>query len=106
MHLDLFPVEINRADKEMLLRVPGFGIRSVNKILRARRYKAISILDLHKIKISLKRARYFITVRGRRIEETKLNYEYMESTMLALEKPKPGTQPTLFDQIQTNTGEI
>jgi putative DNA modification/repair radical SAM protein len=105
-NLHLFPVEINRADREMLLRVPGLGARSVSKILRARRVKALSPLDLETMKISLKRARYFITVGGRTVKKTALAYEHLESTLLALEKPKVGTQPSLFDAFQTNTGEI
>lgn len=105
-NLHLFPVEVNRADRETLLRVPGFGTRSVSKILRARRAKALRPDDLETMKISLKRARYFITVGGRAVKKTALAYEQLESTMLSLEKPKAGTQPSLFDVLQTNTGEI
>ncbi|MEY3091091.1 MAG: hypothetical protein RL113_1407 [Pseudomonadota bacterium] len=105
-NLHYFPIEINRADRERLLRIPGFGIRSVNKILRARRQKRLTSKDLIAMKISLKRARYFITADGKRIEETQLRYEHLETQMLALEKPKPGTQPTLFDSFQSSTGEI
>lgn len=105
-NLHLFPVEVNRADKEMLLRVPGFGARSVSKILRARRVKPLNASSLETMKISLKRARYFITVGGKTVKQTALQYEQLESTMLALEKPKAGSQPSLFDMFQTNTGEI
>lgn len=105
-NLHQFPVEINRADKETLLRVPGFGTRSVSKILKARRVKPLSSSDLETMKISLKRARYFITVGGRTVKKTMLQYEQLESAMLSLEKPKAGSQPSLFDVIQSNTGEI
>jgi putative DNA modification/repair radical SAM protein len=105
-NLHLFPVEVNRADKEMLLRVPGFGTRSVSKILRARRVKPLNTSSLETMKISLKRARYFITVGGKKIQNTILKYDQLETTMLLLEKPKAGAQPSLFDMIQTNTGEI
>ncbi len=105
-NLQHFPIEINKADKEMLLRIPGLGIRSVGKILRARRQKRLSAADLHTMKISLKRVRYFITVDGRPVEQTALRYERIESTMLSLDKPKAGTQPSLFDFVQSNTGEI
>ncbi|MBD3790037.1 MAG: putative DNA modification/repair radical SAM protein [Campylobacterales bacterium] len=101
-----FPVEINRADRETLLRVPGLGVRSVNKILRARRQKLLLARDLDTMKISLKRARYFITAGGSPIDQTELRYERLESKMLALEMPKPGTQPSLFDIIQSTTGEL
>lgn len=105
-NLQHFPIEVNKAEKEMLLRIPGLGIRSVGKILRARRQKRLSAVDLQSMKISLKRARYFITVDGRPVEQTALRYERIESTMLALDKPKAGTQPSLFDFVQSNTGEI
>jgi len=105
-NLQYFPVEVNRADKETLLRVPGFGARSVSKILRARRAKALRPSDLETMKISLKRARYFITVGGKTVKKTMLQYEQLESTLLSLEKPKAGTQPSLFDVVQTNTGEL
>lgn len=105
-NLHLFPVEVNRADRETLLRVPGFGMRSVAKILRARSAKALRASDLENMKISLKRARYFITVGGKTVKKAMLQYELIESKMLALEKPKAGTQPSLFDVVQTNTGEL
>jgi len=105
-NLHLFPIEVNRADRETLLRVPGFGSRSVSKILRARRAKALRASDLETMKISLKRARYFITVGGKTVKKIPLQYEQLESTILALEKPKAGTQPSLFDVVQTNTGEL
>ncbi len=105
-NLHFFPVEINRADRETLLRVPGFGTRSVSKILRARRTKLLRPSDLEVMRISLKRARYFITVGGKTVKKTALAYEQLESTMLSLEKPKAGAQPSLFDVVQTHTGEI
>ena len=105
-NLHFFPVEINRADRETLLRVPGFGTRSVSKILRARRAKLLRPSDLEVMRISLKRARYFITVGGKMVKKTALAYEKLESTMLSLEKPKAGAQPSLFDVLQTHMGEI
>jgi len=105
-NLHHFPLEVNKADKEMLLRVPGFGARSVSKILRARRNKLLTHVDLEMMNISLKRARYFITIGGKTVHKTVLKYESLESTMFALEKPKAGTQPSLFDVVQSHTGEI
>jgi len=64
-HLELFPVEINRADYEMLLRVPGIGVRSAKKIISARRVKSLNHDDLKKLGIVLKRARFFITCNGK-----------------------------------------
>jgi len=64
-HLELFPVEINRADYEVLLRVPGIGVRSAQRIVTARRQGHLSIDDLPLLGVVLKRARYFITALGR-----------------------------------------
>ncbi len=63
-HLELFPVEINTVDYEMLLRVPGIGLLSAQKIIFQRRVATIRYEDLKKIGVVLKRARYFITVNG------------------------------------------
>lgn len=64
-HLDLYPVEINRADFETLLRVPGIGIVSAKKILAARRYCTVTHDMLKKMRISLKKSVYFITCGGK-----------------------------------------
>lgn len=105
-NLHLFPVEVNRAERETLLRIPGFGVRSVQKILRARRKTWLVPNDLLTMKISVKRAQYFITVGGRRIERNLPAYESLETRLLALEKPLQAPQPTLFDQTATLTGEL
>jgi putative DNA modification/repair radical SAM protein len=60
-----FPVEVNRAEYEALLRVPGLGVRSAKRILAARRVHSLGFDDLKKIGVVLKRARYFITCGGR-----------------------------------------
>lgn len=64
-HLDLFPVEINQADYQILLRVPGIGVKSAQRILAARRTGKITYFDLKKFGTALKRARYFITCQGK-----------------------------------------
>ncbi|WP_138203597.1 putative DNA modification/repair radical SAM protein [Haloimpatiens lingqiaonensis] len=64
-HLELFPIEINKAPREMLLRIPGIGVRSVNRILSIRRVHSIKVEDLKKIGVVLKRAKYFITCEGK-----------------------------------------
>ena len=60
-HLDTFPVEINRASYQTLLRVPGIGYKSAQRIVAARRDTALTYDDLKKIGVVLKRALYFIT---------------------------------------------
>ncbi|HOV69604.1 MAG TPA: putative DNA modification/repair radical SAM protein, partial [Clostridia bacterium] len=60
-HMDLFPVEVNRAPREMLLRVPGIGVRSVDRILTSRKVGKLDFSGLKKLGVVLKRAQYFIT---------------------------------------------
>ena len=64
-HLDQFPVEINKASYEMILRVPGIGVTGARRICRARRYAILDFNDLKRMGIVLKRAMYFITCSGR-----------------------------------------
>ena len=60
-HPEAFPVDINRADYEMLLRVPGLGVKSAKIILTARRYSRLGTSLLKQIGVVLKKAQYFIT---------------------------------------------
>ena len=64
-NMHLFPVEVNRAPLEMLLRVPGIGGRSAQKIMQARRYTTLNFEHLKKMRVVLKRARHFITANGK-----------------------------------------
>jgi len=59
-NLSYFPIDINRADKIMLARVPGLGMQSVHKIISARRFRKLNWEHLKKIGVALNRARYFI----------------------------------------------
>ncbi len=60
----LFPVDVNRADREMLLRVPGFGTRTVGRILATRRHRSVRWEDLTRMGANLKSARSFISLPG------------------------------------------
>ncbi|MCI8504941.1 MAG: putative DNA modification/repair radical SAM protein [Lachnospiraceae bacterium] len=76
-HLEYFPVEIMRADYEMLLRVPGIGAKSARRIYNARRFGSLDFPDLKRMGVVLKRAHYFITLGGRqmfpvRLEENRI----------------------------------
>lgn len=64
-HPEQFPVEVNRADYELLLRVPGIGVRSARRILRARRTGPLHGEDLGRLGVVMKRARWFLTAGGR-----------------------------------------
>ena len=63
--IDRFPLEINKASYEELLRVPGIGVESARKIVRARRNHRLGFDDLKTLRIGLKRAGWFITCNGR-----------------------------------------
>ena len=62
---ELFPIEINTADDQMLARTPGIGLKSAYKIIKARRYGNLTIENLKAMRIPLKRAIHFITVGGK-----------------------------------------
>ena len=64
-NIHLFPVEINSAPYEMLLRVPGIGVVCAKRIYRARKVSALDFEDLGKLRVVLKRAAYFITCKGK-----------------------------------------
>lgn len=63
-HLDVFPIEVNTAPYEVLLRVPGIGVRGAQSIVRARRTTTLRERELRKLGIAYKRARFFITCNG------------------------------------------
>lgn len=61
---DRFPVDVNKADRETLLRVPGFGTKTVNGLLSARRHRRVRLEDLTRLGVSLKKVRPFIVAEG------------------------------------------
>lgn len=64
-NLHLFPIEVNTAPFETLIRIPGIGIRGAKKIVSARRLAYLDFTDLKKLRIVLKRAQYFILCKGK-----------------------------------------
>ena len=68
-NLDFFPIEINRADYETLLRIPGIGAKTARRIIENRRSRSLNMESLRRIGAVLKRARYFITAAGSFIEQ-------------------------------------
>jgi len=98
-HLEHFPIEINHACKEELIRIPGIGIRSAHKILAARRYRALDEEALKALGVQLKRARLFITAKGRYLGRVRFDGDILEQSLLQQRSntPKP-IQPTLFQE--------
>lgn len=124
-HLERFPVEINKADMQMLLRVPGIGVKSAQRIVAARRYANLTFADLKKIGVVLKRALYFVTCNGRMMYPVKLDEDYIVRNLTdEKERVRFGSdgmsyrQMSLFDdgsfvrplsvteQLQTAAGQI
>lgn len=99
-NLHLFPLDINKADYEMILRVPGIGVRSAQKIIAARRFKSLGWENLRKLGISLNRARYFILCKDRTLETKEYSPETLRHLVLSSGNSKFsglwGTQTSLF----------
>ena len=110
-HLEYFPVEVNRAPYEMLLRVPGLGYRSAGRIVRARRLGTLDFQDLKKIGVVLKRAMYFLTCKGRMMYPVKLEQNYIARNLLDAGERLPQEvrgmtyqQLSLFDDVRFGGG--
>ncbi len=101
-HPEFFPVEVNTASLEELLRVPGVGTVSAKRILYARRARKLEHEDLKKMGVVMKRAQYFITCKGRALEGLKLQQESILRNLIAAERASlPGMemeQLSLFTQ--------
>ncbi|MFO7294927.1 MAG: putative DNA modification/repair radical SAM protein [Caldicoprobacter sp.] len=102
-NLHLFPVEVNSADYEMLLRVPGIGVRSAKRIIAARRYSSIDFETLKRFGVVLKRARHFITCRGkfygeRNIDELTL-YQMLKPSSSQSSGAKPSSEQLTFSSL-------
>lgn len=76
-HLDEFPIEVNRASIDKLLRIPGIGVKSAQRIVSARRSVKLTFPDLKKLGVVMKRAVYFITCGGKMMYPTRLEEDYI-----------------------------
>lgn len=107
-HPELFPLEVNTAPLEALLRVPGIGGRSAYKITEARRYTALTFEDLKKMRVVLKRAKHFITCKGKYFgAQDERAVQYLLATE---ERQERAEQLSLFSTRETAlsalTGEL
>ena len=103
-NLQHFPVEINKADYNTLLKVPGIGVISAKRIITARREFNLTFENLKKFGIVLKRARYFITCNGKYYDPIKhFNENFIAQNLLFLERTSTPSlnyvQTSLFDNI-------
>ena len=91
-HRESFPVDLNRAPKEMLLRVPGLGVRSVQRLLQTRRTRQLRVDDLSRLKVPLKNVLPFITVPGAAARNG-LDDEHLTARL----RSRPEQQSLMFD---------
>ena len=102
-HPEYFPVEVNTADYETLLRVPGVGVTSARRIVTARRAGPLRVEDLKKLGVVMKRAQYFLVCRGRRPEGLRFSEDSLLRNLIAAEGgalPQPEMeQLSLFDGL-------
>ena len=102
-HMEQFPVEVMRADYEMLLRVPGIGPVSARRIISARRTTHLRFEDLKKLGVVLKRAQFFITCCGRMRSGLHFSAATLVQQLAAIEQgqlPDETTQQlSLFDSV-------
>ena len=96
-NLHEFPVDVNTADKRMLARIPGLGMRSVHKILNARRFRRLNWEHLKKIGVALNRAKYFMVCDSNQFEKRDLTSEKIKGFILQNSNSKYRT--TLSNQL-------
>lgn len=109
-NINNFPMEVNKVSYDELLRIPGIGVRSARRILTARKVHSLSFEDLKKIGVVLKRAKYFITCKGKYYGDVSFNDEKIRTRLLYMDKPKiddeNSSQLSFFDNIYTNSNNI
>lgn len=102
-NINNFPMEINKVSYDELLRIPGIGVRSARKIMMARRVHSLSFEDLKNIGVVLKRAKYFITCKGKYYGDVSFNDEKIRTRLLYMDKPKVddenSEQVSFFDNV-------
>jgi putative DNA modification/repair radical SAM protein len=84
-HREQFPVDVNRADREMLLRVPGLGVKSVNRIVASRRHRSLTLDDVGRLAASLRKVRPFIITSDHR-PTLILDWQDIRKTMTVAER--------------------
>ena len=109
-HLEMFPVEINRAPYAVLLRVPGIGVKSAQRIMQAKRMCSLDFDDLKRLGVVMKRAVYFITCRGKMMYRFNFTEDNITDCLIDENRRKAITggekitykQLTLFDMGMTS----
>ncbi len=99
----LFPVDLNSAPRETLLRVPGLGIRNVERIIESRKFRKIRYEDLVKMRVQIQKIKFFVSV-----DDNKHDLKLLDSPLLTtILTEKPSVQLDLFDApVSSITGEV
>jgi putative DNA modification/repair radical SAM protein len=92
-HLERYPVEVNTADRELLLRIPGIGTKSADRIIEGRRLASLGFDNLKKIGVVLKRAQYFITCSGKYMPGVRFEQGFIYHNLIADTRKNPGALP-------------
>jgi predicted DNA-binding helix-hairpin-helix protein len=96
---EFFPVDVNQAPRETLLRIPGFGVRAVDRILRIRKHHGLRAADLAKLRIPFNRARHFVVTADSRPD-------LLDSLVLSARiAPQPAQLPLFPASWQALPGE-
>ncbi len=99
---DFYPVDVNKAGQAALLRVPGFGVRNVKRILAIRRYRALTLADLGKLKCAVNRARYFVVTSDHNPSAAQIDTVRLPERVVPQER-----QLSLFEAADTaRSGEL
>ncbi len=97
-HRAQFPVDVNTANRLTLLRVPGMGVKSVDRILQLRKFHKITFENLKKLNVTMARAKYFVLTTDYNPNVFLIDQAQLESRL----KPK-AAQLSLFDMNETTT---
>ena len=101
-HREAFPVDVNRAPRELLLRVPGLGARGVELMLQARRHRQLRMADLQRLGVALRRARPFVLT-----ADVDAAVRQLDRLELGQRMRRGGQQLSLFDApAQARSGEL
>lgn len=93
-HMDQFPVEVNKAPMDMLLRIPGVGNVTARRIMRQRKVASVKYDDLRKMGVVLKRAKHFLTCSGKYYGGNRFLPEVIKEQLLEADD---GVQLSMFD---------
>ena len=99
-NMELFPVEINKADYNTLIRVPGIGVKSALRIVAARKFTKLDFYDLKKLGIVLKRSQHFITCNGKYFGFNNMNPDKIRSQIInPFKNGRDTRQISMFDEV-------